>query len=291
VPVFEEPLEFVKARIEKEIGRVRHVSLEHPHPRISSLLEDEELRRQKALKQTYLMPLEEPRLETPGATRKLRLLNSLFTAWSAAGWYPSTFEPETGDLALRVGDQGVSLRLLECPARARADRRGRPPPPRLRMEIRYWGEKEPIRVWEDASDKKIESSLFEIAVAAVFRGEEQHREEALRTYNRILDERSRVEQARARAAEKAAQEAREAARRLEQERVALLLAAVANIERAAAIRRLVAVLGERLAGSEESDKEIVDWSAWASAYADRIDPLLMSPEAASAWVRGFRLAE
>jgi len=158
------------------------------------------------------------------------------------------------------------------------------------MEIRYWGEKEPIRVWEDASDKKIESSLFEIAVAAVLRGEEQHREEALRTYNRILDERARVEQERARAAEKAAQDAREAARRLEQERVDLLLGAVANIERAAAIRRLVAVLGERLAGSEKSGKEFEDWSAWASAYADRIDPLLMSAEAESAWVRGFRLA-
>jgi len=127
VPVFEEPLELVKARIQKEISRVRLVSLEHPHPRIAALLEDEELRRQKAQKQTFLMPWEEPRLETPGATRKLRLLNSLFTAWSDVGWYPGAFEPETGDFALLVGDQGVPLRLLELPACARKNRSPWPP--------------------------------------------------------------------------------------------------------------------------------------------------------------------
>lgn len=93
------------------------------------------------------------------------------------------------------------------------------------------------------------------------------------------------------AAEKAAQEAREAARRLEQERVDLLLGAVARIERAAAIRRLVAVLGERLAGRAEEKRDIAEWIAWASAYADRIDPLLMSPNAASEWVRGFTLGK
>jgi len=291
VPVFEEPLELVKARIETEIGRVRLVSLEHPHPRISALLEDEEQRRQKAQKQTYLMPSEKPRLETPGATRRLRLLNSLFTAWSDADWYPGAFEPETGDFALLVGDQRVSLRLLERPARVRADRRGRPSPPRLRLEIRYSEEREPLRVWEDSPDRKIESSLFEIAVAAVLRGEAQHREQVQRTYTWILDERARVERERARAAEKAAQAAREAARQLEQERVDLLLGAVARIERAAAIRQLIAVLGERLAGGSEHKKEIDDWIEWASAYADRIDPLLMSPNAASEWVRGFRLGK
>lgn len=291
VPVFEEPIELVKARIETEIGRVRLVSLEHPHPRISALLEDEEQRRQKAQKQTYLMPSEKPRLETPGATRRLRLLNSLFTAWSDAGWHPGAFEPETGDLALLVGDQRVSLRLLERPAHGRADRRGRPSAPRLRLEIPYWEQKEPLRVWEDSQERKIESSLFEIAVTAVLRGEEQHREQVQRTYSWILEVRARVERERAMAAEKAAQEAREAARRLEQERVDLLLGAVARIERAAAIRRLVAVLGERLAGRAEEKRDIAEWIAWASAYADRIDPLLMSPNAASEWVRGFTLGK
>jgi hypothetical protein len=159
----------------------------------------------------------------------------------------------------------------------------------LRLEIRSWGAKEPLRVWEDSPDGKIESALFEIAVAAVLRGEEQHREQVLRTYNWILEQRAEIEQERARAAEKAAQEAREAAQRLEQARVDLMLGAIANIERAAAIRRLVAVLGERLAGSEESKREIDEWIEWASRYADRIDPLLMSTEAASTWVRGFRL--
>jgi hypothetical protein len=160
----------------------------------------------------------------------------------------------------------------------------------LRLVIRSGREEAPVRTWEDSPDGKIETDLFEIAVEAVLRGEEQHREQVLRTYNRIVDERARVEQERVRAAEKAAQEAREAARQLEQERVDLLLGAVANIERAAAIRRLVAVLGERLGGSEKSGKEIDDWIAWASAYADRMDPLLMSPEATSAWVCEFRLA-
>lgn len=291
VPVFEEPLELVKARIEKEIGRVRLVSLEHPHPRISALLEDEEQRRQKAQKQTYLMPSEKPRLETPGATRRLRLLNSLFTAWSDAGWYPGAFEPETGDFALLVGEQRVSLRLLECPTCVRADRRGHPSPPRLRLEIRHWDQKEPLRVWEDSADRKIESSLFEIAVAAVLRGEAQHREQVQRTYTWILEKRARVEQARAMAADKAAQEAREAARRLEQERVDRLLGAVAKIERAAAIRQLIAVLGERLARDSEHKEAIDEWIEWALAYADQIDPLLMSPTAASEWVRGFRLGK
>jgi hypothetical protein len=160
----------------------------------------------------------------------------------------------------------------------------------LRLEIRSWGAKEPLRVWEDSPDGKIESALFEIAVAVVLRGEEQHREEALRAYNWILEQRAETEQERARAAAKAAHEAREAARRLEQERVDLLLGAVANIERAAAIRRLAAVLLERLAGTAEGETEINAWMAWACTYADRIDPLLMSPEAASTWVREFRLA-
>lgn len=115
------------------------------------------------------------------------------------------------------------------------------------------------------------------------------REQTLQRYNWILGERTRIEQERAEAAEKAAQEAREAARRLEQERVDLLLRAVANIERAAAIRRLVAVLGERLEASGKSTSEANLWAAWASAYADRIDPLLMSAETAVRWFAAFRL--
>lgn len=117
----------------------------------------------------------------------------------------------------------------------------------------------------------IEARVTEIAIEIALAAEIQHREGAVRHHQWLIEEKARLEEEERRRRAEAERAEQERQRRLEHARIDRLLAAAKALEQAAAIRRYVDAIRAARPGGV-SDEEIENWSAWALAQADRIDP-------------------
>lgn len=276
-PEFEESLEALRARIEAGIGKVQcpakggvwHVGLQR-------LLSQDEVRKQKGAASTYSFSWDQPLFSSAIEQRRLQILNSLFLAVSKLGGKATIRGRDARDLCITFDQQhvGISLDLTKSTGKATSSK----PADGLSISLlRAVSSSETRSTWADSDQERLERQLTNIACEVVLAAEIQLREGAMRLHQwRIMRKANLEEEDRQRLIEQAREE-RERLERLEQARIAGLLEAADAFRKAQEIRAYVAGLGERLDPADGGRwAEYQDWSIWALAQADRIDPALKS---------------
>jgi len=268
-PVFEEPIDAVRARVKKMLGQVSFQNdFNTAIPPVRILLEHDKERRQA--KWSY----DRPRYDDGIERRRLLLLNSLGLGLARIGCamlmstsrYQYGSEPRT--VSVRVGGMYVSI-CLETP---KAGSRSTQSKPNLRLTIDEHVASEDKELFWDDNRGKLERQLSEIASNIVLQAEVRHRRAKVHHREWFIE---RIEQLKIEAQERRAEEERqriERQRAEERRRVDELLAQASLLHQADVIRKYVASVRERTTGTS-SVEEIESWSSWALAQADRIDPV------------------
>jgi hypothetical protein len=270
-PVFSEPIEEIRTRVERKIGKARQErDFSSPHGLIRKLLADDELRRLKPDHASWRFRYTDPLFDSPFERRRLRLLNSLFLGAAKAGAKALMGDDEARKVGLTVGTQDVTFRLDHPSAKPDRDQRWKTRPGKadtLRLAIEGPG----AQTWTDSEDRKLESCLTEILVQLILAGEIQCRHRAAAGYQWALERRRELEKEIAAARAEAARKAREARIQAETARRKALLGMAADLRQAEEIRTLVRRV--RDTRSEAGTEPAKAWSVWALDVADRLDPL------------------
>ena len=274
-PEFGEPIEAVEARVAARVGKVTvSRTLAHCHPAITKLLAADDRRRAKQAESSWGYLFDKPLFESPFEQRRLRLLHGLFLALARMGCRPSASGPAARDLDVQVGAQRVAFRL-DHPS-AKRDRFGlsepRPGPVDV-LELFLGADKTPERLeWRDDAHGKLEARLGSIVTALIVTGERHHRSQAHLTHKWTLEARER---ARREAAEREAEAIeRERQRRLEERRQARaeLIGQARDLRDANDIRSLISAVCREAEGLGQT-RATQEWTEWAHAVADDLDPL------------------
>lgn len=130
--------------------------------------------------------------------------------------------------------------------------------------------------WEDKGDDRVESHAAAIVACVIVAAEAKYRGSVLRSHEWLVSRKAQlIEEARKRKEEEERKE-RERKIRLEKARVDRLLGEAVAFRQAADISAYVQSVRAANASSAEpvSTTELDAWAAWATAQADRIDPVL-----------------
>lgn len=280
-PHFAEPLEVVRDRITKLVGRVSsNVSLATPHRHIDKILKDETLRQQKEAETGWEWhgPLFTSRFEQ----RRLRLLNTLFCAFEKAGAKAYVHGKEARSLHINVGDQGFEWVLDHAAAAAQEHRypsvvkeRLGEKPPDLVLKLKTWElPKDLITSWQDSKDRKLETHLTEIVQSILFIAEVSHRAGAQRHYEWQIERQIHIREERRKLAEEEVRREKERQAKLAQDRIDALLKSAALYRQAADIRAFVdAAIMVAKRDYDEPPSDLLTWAQWAREQADILDPV------------------
>ncbi len=272
-PKFPEPIDAVRARVERAVGKVKCTTkVMGWHPAIRKLLEKDEDRRKKAAASPYSFSWDEPVFTTDVEQRRLRILNALFLAVGRFNGKVTVRGREARDLSITFDRQHVVVALdLE-------QARRKPGPANLLAPLRFsilkgFGSAEVRASWVDESSTPLENQLTSIAVELVVDAEVQLREGALHHHRWRAEQKARLEREEE---ERRLEATRKEAERREQEqreRLEALFKAADNYRRAEDIRGFVAKLTQRIGEAESRRNAAFDqWAAWALEEANRIDP-------------------
>jgi len=269
-PLFDEPIEAVRARVAAEVGKVRiDRDLTSPHPVVRNLLADDEKRRLKPGDAPWRLRLGEPLFASAFEKRRLRVLNSIFTALQKFGAAPWVSDDEARKIGVDVGVQRVDF-LLDHPS-AKPDRNGQW---RTREgwadELCLTIEGEGEQSWSDSEEHGLEVHLTEIVVQLIVAGELRYRAAARAAHEWALRRRREHEQELVRRRAEALRKAREARIAAERAHRAQLLAMAADLRAADDIRNLVS---RAMAARDEAEEGASSWAAWSLEVADRLDPV------------------
>jgi hypothetical protein len=178
------------------------------------------------------------------------------------------FHFDVGDVALSGKLEGAGVKLPRngipetIPSKAN-----------LTLKISHWRSTPPSKTqWTDADGCPLEKQLSEIVAAMLVNGEWIYRDWQLQSHQCLVDRKAELEDAARKRADEVVRKERERVFKLERARRQQLLADARNWRRAAEIRAFVAAASKRL--GEVVDDKRNEWSAWALAEADRLDPLL-----------------
>jgi len=141
--------------------------------------------------------------------------------------------------------------------------------------LKGWGAEEALSVWHDDDAQKLEARMTDIAVQLILTAEIQYRENALRQYQWRVQRKAEIEEEERKRKLEAERAERERQKRIEQARVDRLLRDAAAFHQAGTIRKYVEAI--RLTQARDSfpaPDEVEQWSEWALAQADRIDPAI-----------------
>jgi hypothetical protein len=280
-PEFEEPLEVVRERIARAIGRVSVPrEIRDYHPAVDRLLKEDERRREKQRVSSYPMSWDAPLFDAPFERRRLRILNTLFLAAAKMNGKPAVSDREARRVHLTFYQQQVGIRLDRMkqrhsrayPARTPQD----PNDSKLSFAILRgaWSETERI-AWQDDDTGKLDTRITEIAVELILTAELQHREGAVRRHQWRVERKAQLEEEERQRQLEAARAERERRKRLEQARIDRLLKDAAAFQQASEIRKYVqAIRLVHAQGCDNSSEALEQWSRWAFAEADRIDPAI-----------------
>jgi hypothetical protein len=279
-PEFAEPIEAVRARIVEIVGRVAvpHKVLNW-HPAIDRLLKEDEKRREKQLSDPYPMSWDNPLFDTPFERRRLRILNSLFFAVAKMNGKPSVHGREAQEIHISFFQQHLHLRLEKpkiSTRRARAENAtGQSNDTKLCLSVvKFVGSEEVLATWQDDDVQKIENRMTDIAVQLILTAEIQYREHALHHYQWLIKRKAELEEEERKRKLEAERAERERQKRIEQGRINRLLRDAAAFQQAGEIRKYVEAIRQAQALDASSIDEFEQWSQWALAQADRIDPAL-----------------
>jgi hypothetical protein len=276
-PQFSEPIEAVQARIAAAVGQVTVPrTVRNWHPAVDRLLKEDEKRREKQAADPYPMSWNNPIFDTPFERRRLRILNSLFFAVGRMNGRPSVHSQ-----GQQIGISFFHLHLNLSLDRVKRSRRanvsgamGGTPDERLSLAIlRSFGSEEILASWQDDDTQKLEARMTEIAIQVVLTAEIQYRDGALRKYEWRVQRKAELEEQERRRKLEAERAEKERQRRIEEGRVNRLLRDAAAFQQAGTIRQYVeAIRSAQLRDAASVTEEFEQWSRWALAQADRIDP-------------------
>lgn len=256
----------------KAIGRVAiPKKLERVHHGLAQIFKQEERRREKFAASKWSW--DAPKFESALDRRRLRILNALFMALSKRGHGGSACERDGRiDATAIVGDTGVDVDIAIAGKHRTVREYGRdvpapdlPASTPLLLVIDRQPDQPGVASWQDDANGKIESKMAEIVARIIVAGEAHFR-------RGLKEAEERAEQFR-RWEEERRQE-RIAARNAE--RLKHLRASGDLLRQAENLRALIArVRGAVVAGSADVDQaRLEEWQQWASAEADRLDPIL-----------------
>jgi hypothetical protein len=278
-PGFSEPIEMVRAQIAEIVG---HVAVPHKvlnwHPAIDRLLKEDEKRREKQLADPYPMSWNNPLFDTPFERRRLRILNSLFFAVAKMNGKPSVRGREAREIHISFFQQHLYLRLEKPKISTRLARAenatGESNNTRLCLSVvKFFGSEELLATWQDDDAQKLETRMTDIAVQLILTAEIKYREHALHHYQWRIKRKAELEEEERKCKLEAERAEKERQKRIEQGRINRLLRDAAAFQQAGEIRKYVEAIRQAQAlDSSSSIDEVEQWSQWALAQADRIDP-------------------
>jgi len=270
-PEFDTPLEAVRERIVKAIGKVtipRDAKVWHPA--IQRLLEDDDARREKLHENGYSW--NKPLFESQQGRRRLLLLNSLFLATANFNAKASPDkEARRASLCFFKQHVAISLGPTKQPGRNQS---AEPAHDGLTLAIldSYHSENE-VQAWHDGVGVRLETHMTTATIEIVLLAETKYRASVLRRYKWRVERKAELEEEDRRRKFETERAEKERIKRLEQARIDGLLSDAAAFQTSAAIRQYVEAIQTRHASSPiASDQELKNWSNWALAQADRIDP-------------------
>lgn len=280
-PEFSEPIESVRARIAETVG---HVTVPYKvrtwHPAIDRLLKEDEKRREKQLTDPYPMSWDKPLFDSPFERRRLRILNSLFFAVAKMNGRSSLHGREARDIGISFFQRHLHLALDRA---RRSNRRAQllntreeSSDTRLCLSILTgWGSEAVLASWQDDDAQNLEMRMTDIVIQVILTAEVHYRESALRQYQWRVQRKAELEEEELKRKLEAERAEKERQKRIEQGRINRLLRDATAFQQAGAIRQYVEAirLGQPRDRTSPSD-ELEQWSQWALAQADRIDPAI-----------------
>lgn len=254
------------------------------HSQIQKLLSADEERARKQRADLYPSSWNAPIFDGPFEARRLRILNALFICLTRCGMAPHVGDKYGRDLSITVRTTHVPLVLDSTTATKQIERErqgygfmARGPKDRMRLAITHrWSSEKLGPSWEDEQGKPLERRLREVAAAIVVFAEQTVRDGALSAHAWRIERKAELEEAERK--RKAEEERRRLERiaKAEKARVDHLLAQARALELAGQIRAYVAAvqLANEQAPRPISQEDLADWSGWALAQADRLDPVI-----------------
>lgn len=271
LPVFDEPIDAVRARIER---RTRPIIIRSDfsfaHPAIRKILDKDDELREKQKRFSWYAPL----FDSPVQQRRLRILNAILLAVSANGGSGRIQGDKAAETFVKIGSTHLTLLLESASSRKGAKEAEKADKlDRLRLMLRLNGT--PRVLAEDTSGKRIEQQLRAVFIELLVAAEQKYRDQALGEHNWQLELRRRAVEDAAKARAEAERREKERLAALEKARVERLLDEADALQKATLIRSYVdqvRALNERLS-SKIPASELNQWTLWALAQADRIDPI------------------
>lgn len=278
-PVFNEPIEKVRDRIKKQLGKVAHPrSLKDAHGLIAMLLEKDDERRIKAENSRYVYSWDKPFFDSSTEKRRLRILSGLFKAVMRCGAKP-VISKDAKEVSITVGDQHVHFDLELINEGRRVKKKQGRPQDRFRLTIkeRWQSKNHNLCIWEDRGDAKLETVLRDIAEELVLAGERHYREYKEYRHQWLLERRQTLEEEERQRIETEARLERERLEKLRRERIQRLLDEASAYRQACDIRDYVDRVLETtgVTSTPEEQAQIMLWAKWARAQADDLDPIVL----------------
>jgi hypothetical protein len=277
-PVFDEPIESVRARTLVRVGSVTALAgLDRACANVRRLLVADDQRRADKAAHRGAPEWEGPRFDSPFERRRLRLLNSLTFAFAKVG-ARLELQGKTGrDLAVRVGTRRLTL-TLDAPG-AQATFQGEwttRPGPAGPLALRIVGGSdadEAPNAWIDRDDAPLEAQLADVVVSMLVAAEVRHRAAEVAGHAHRIAWRAQI------AADLVERQADAVRRRDEREimkakaRRKRLLGQARDWRKARNIRGFVAEVFAQIGGEPDDGGVLAEWRAWALAEADALDPV------------------
>ncbi|MGB6870150.1 MAG: hypothetical protein WBD93_11120, partial [Acidobacteriaceae bacterium] len=149
-PTFAEPIEVVRERIARTIGKVTVPrSVTNWHPALDALLKEDEKRREEQRTSPYPGFWNKPRFDTPQERRRLRILNSLFLAVTKMNGSASQGQEKEGHFYVTFYHRNVGMTLVPLRQTRRNSAPGGEPTgaeePRLILSIQQYSQSSSVR--------------------------------------------------------------------------------------------------------------------------------------------------
>jgi hypothetical protein len=255
----------------RAIGKVAvSRKLDRVHHGLTEILAQDERRRMKAAGVPWHW--DAPKFDSPLDRRRLRILNAIFMTLAKRGHRADAYERD-GEIHARatIGDTYLGLSLEPAgkrPGRGYGRDRtavGLPATTPLQFSIDPDFDRRAMTTWSDDAAGTLESRIVDIVARIIVAGEAKFRR-GLREAEQRAEEYRRWQ-------EKQRQERIEARNR---ERLQHLRRSGELLRQAEDLRALIMRVREAVvAGSVAADRDRLEaWESWASAEADRLDPIL-----------------
>jgi len=224
-----------------------------------------------------------PVFDTAEGRRKLKILNAIFFVMERVGTKPFLNATESINAGAIVGDTRVSFEIEAINRKQQTNTNDKKPRVRtgLQLNILHRGEiPEAQMTWKDEEGVTLENQARKIAAGLLVAGELHYRAQTYHSYNWLVERKTEHDEEKRMELERLNRERLERLLQIERRNRRQLITDVVGWRRADEIRAFVEAVNSReeLYPSLNSKEKLSQWSAWALAEADRLDPMKRSPE-------------